>query len=212
MNIGLRSHYIASCYAFPLLKKTKEANPSTSPLIVHISSFGGVSYSFNVAYGVGKAGVDRMARDMALEMAPYGINCVSLYPGVVRTERMRDILETGEWRVRTGLATPAVCIESPLLTGRVIAKLYHNLETNALNAHSYNGKVGVVAELAKTLGVTDVTGNIPPSIRSLKFLVPSIVLNQFEVPSVWLEDLLMQLVPDVLLPMSFMAGGPPKAG
>lgn len=25
-----------------------------TPLIVHISSFGGVSYSFNVAYGVGK--------------------------------------------------------------------------------------------------------------------------------------------------------------
>jgi len=33
-------------------------NQSARPLIAIISSFGGKSYTFNVAYGVGKAGAD----------------------------------------------------------------------------------------------------------------------------------------------------------
>lgn len=52
------------------------------PLIAHISSFGGTSYSFNTAYGVGKAAVDRLAKDMALELRREGANvrCCSVYP------------------------------------------------------------------------------------------------------------------------------------
>eukprot|EP01041_Mallomonas_annulata_P005391 gene5391-10780_t len=210
MNIGLRSHYISSHYAFPLLKQTKINNSTASPLIIHISSFGGVSYSFAVAYGVGKAAVDRMARDMALEMVPYGINCISLYPGVVRTERMKGILDSGDWRRRTNLATPNICIESPIFTGRVIAALYNGLENKSLSTMKYNGKVSVVAELAKLLQVKDINGNIPPSIRSLRFLLPSVVLNNFEKVPVALEDFLMKFTPDILLPMALMAGGPPS--
>eukprot|EP00607_Mallomonas_marina_P008743 CAMPEP_0182417230 /NCGR_PEP_ID=MMETSP1167-20130531/1662_1 /TAXON_ID=2988 /ORGANISM="Mallomonas Sp, Strain CCMP3275" /LENGTH=215 /DNA_ID=CAMNT_0024590639 /DNA_START=671 /DNA_END=1318 /DNA_ORIENTATION=+ len=211
MNIGLRSHYIASCYAFPLLKHTKEFNPTASPLIVHISSFGGVSYSFNVAYGVGKAGVDRMARDMALELTSYGINCVSLYPGVVRTERMVDILESGEFRKRTNLAIPKEFIETPLFTGRVIASFYDALDKKSVSSQTYNGKSIVVAELAKILGVVDVSGCTPPSLRSVRFLLPSLLLNQFKIPPKQLENILIKITPDVLLPMSFMEGGPPEA-
>ena len=116
MDVGLRSHYISTVYAFPLLKRRKISDPSSTPTIFHISSFGGASYSFNVAYGVGKAGVDRMARDMAKELASegntvlfispisqfflnlksyLGISCFSIYPGVVRTERMAPILSSG---------------------------------------------------------------------------------------------------------------------
>lgn len=51
-SVGLRSHYVASFHAFPLLRKSK--SEGGTPLVVHISSFGGVSYSFNVAYGVAK--------------------------------------------------------------------------------------------------------------------------------------------------------------
>ena len=70
MNVGLRSHYIASVYAAPIMMKTAatEEGKKHRPLIAHISSFGGVSYSFNVAYGVGKAGVDRLAKDMHIEL------------------------------------------------------------------------------------------------------------------------------------------------
>ena len=107
------------------MRKTKPISPSQKPLIVHISSFGGVSYSFNVAYGVGKAGVDRMARDMNQELSKLGIICLSVYPGVVRTERMKEVLDSGTWRDRTGLDLPPEFIESPKLTGQVIATLFH---------------------------------------------------------------------------------------
>ena len=107
------------------MRKTKPISPSQKPLIVHISSFGGVSYSFNVAYGVGKAGVDRMARDMNQELSKLGIICLSVYPGVVRTERMKEVLDSGTWRERTGLDLPQEFIESPKLTGQVIATLFH---------------------------------------------------------------------------------------
>lgn len=57
--MGLRSHYVASVYAYPLLKQAAlrhvDGKRPHKPLIAHISSFGGVSYSFSVAYGVGKA-------------------------------------------------------------------------------------------------------------------------------------------------------------
>jgi len=222
MDVGLRSHYIASCYAVPLLQKTQKLISSDSssissiPTIYHISSFGGVSYSFNVAYGVAKAAVDRMARDMSIELLPHGIACLSMYPGVVRTERMEGILSSGTWREKTGLAVPDAFIESPRLTGRVIAALHANIRNrnpeNPKSSHvmTRNGKYNVVAEVAKELGITDINGGIPPSLRSLKFLLPSLILNNFHVPPKQLEELLVKICPDVLLPMSFMSGGPPN--
>jgi NAD(P)-dependent dehydrogenase (short-subunit alcohol dehydrogenase family) len=75
----------------PLLQHAA-ANPLGSatamarPLIVMISSFGGLSYTFNTPYGVAKAAVDRMAKDMAVELGDS--MCVtSLWPGLVATER-----------------------------------------------------------------------------------------------------------------------------
>lgn len=106
------------------MRVSKPLYPHRKPLIVHISSFGGASYSFNVAYGVGKAGVDRMARDMNQELSKLGIICLSLYPGVVRTERMAGVLDSGVWREKTGLELPKSFVESPQLTGQVIAALF----------------------------------------------------------------------------------------
>ncbi|KAJ1396684.1 hypothetical protein B484DRAFT_304517, partial [Ochromonadaceae sp. CCMP2298] len=187
MTVGLRSHYVASCYAVPLMQKQAQAGAAAAtvgaaagtagagvgagagrrPLIVHVSSWGGTTYSFNVAYGVGKAGVDRMAADMHIEMAKAGlaINCVSIYPGIVRTERMSDMLDSGEWDERSQLATPKCFVESPQLTGRAIAALYADPAVPS-------GKVVVTAELARKYAILDpLTGITPPSIRSLKFLI-----------------------------------------
>ena len=41
IDVGLRSHYIASCYAVPVMNKRTSLN-GRMPLIVHISSFGGI--------------------------------------------------------------------------------------------------------------------------------------------------------------------------
>jgi hypothetical protein len=41
--------------------ETAQKHADAKPLIALVSSFGGKSYTFNVAYGVGKAAVDRRA-------------------------------------------------------------------------------------------------------------------------------------------------------
>ena len=215
MNVGLRSHYIASVNAVPLLRTAAEKakdNGGPAPMIVHISSFGGVSYSFNVAYGVGKAGVDRMASDMSRELAKLGVDCVSVWPGVVRTERMVTLLDSGEFEKRTGLFYPPQLIESPRLTGRVIASLF--LADRDKRAKR-NGRVQVVAEVARAEGVVDVSGMQPPSIRSLRSLIPAIVLGKMGATSREseqgrsIESLLTSWTPDFLIPMSLMSGGAP---
>ncbi len=144
-RVGLRSHYVASVYAAPLLLKSQG-------LIANISSFGGASYQVNVAYGVGKAGVDRLARDMARDLEPHGVCSVALYPGVVRTERVL----AGELPFSTEFS------ESPEFTGRAIAALFADPKRM-----DKTGCVHVVAELAEEYGFADVDGTRPPSLRQL---------------------------------------------
>ena len=75
VGIGLRAHYVASWHAAPLLFA---AGPGG--FICNVSSPGGQSYHFSSSYGAGKAGLDRLSADMAVELEPKGIACVSLYP------------------------------------------------------------------------------------------------------------------------------------
>lgn len=62
----------------------------------------------------------------------------------------------------------------------------------------------MVAELAKEYGFEDVSGERPPSIRSLRFLLPvylfpKLLPKGFKVPA--------SFVPDLLLPMDVMRDG-----
>ena len=75
VGIGLRAHYVASWHAAPLLF---EAGPGA--FICNVSSPGGESYHFSSSYGAGKAGLDRLGADMAIELEPKGIAVVTLYP------------------------------------------------------------------------------------------------------------------------------------
>jgi dehydrogenase/reductase SDR family protein 1 len=71
-TVGLRSHYVASVFAAPLMLAQRRG------LIVNISSAGaGPHHPFGVAYGVGKAGVDKLTADMAHELRPHGIAVIS---------------------------------------------------------------------------------------------------------------------------------------
>jgi NAD(P)-dependent dehydrogenase (short-subunit alcohol dehydrogenase family) len=142
-EVGLRSHYVASVFAAPLLFRAEGG------LVANVSSFGGASYQVNVAYGVGKAGVDRLAADMARDLRSRGVTAVSLYPGIVRTERVL----AGELPFSTEVS------ESPELTGRAVAAIA--LDPSRLDL---SGQVLVVAELARRYGFTDVDGTQPPSL------------------------------------------------
>jgi dehydrogenase/reductase SDR family member 1 len=146
-RVGLRSHYVASVFAAPLLMA------SSRGLIVNVSSFGAKVYAVNVAYGVGKAGVDRMSRDMARELRPRGVTAVSLWPGIVKTERL--MLEPDR------LGYDPSHGESPLFSGRAVAALAADSGRIART-----GQALVVAELAREYGFTDIDGSQPESLRA----------------------------------------------
>jgi hypothetical protein len=59
MTVGLRSHYVASFHAAPLMIDNGRG------LIVNTGHYGAVSYYHGAAYGAQKAGSDEMAADMA---------------------------------------------------------------------------------------------------------------------------------------------------
>ena len=197
-TIGLRSHYVASCYAMPLLLKSRGSSTCLDrPMIGMISSFGGLTYTFNVPYGVGKAGVDRLAKDMAVELESEGICVTSFWPGLVLTERTQMMVDKGTWDTEVGI--PLENSESPEFTGRAVVEV----ATDPDNM-SKSGTYQVVAELADEYGFTDIDGKKPPSIRSLKFLLPAYGMDaetREKVPE-W-------LIPDWKLPFSVMANGKP---
>lgn len=149
LDVGLRSGYVTAWHAAPLLIESRG-------LLAFTSSFGGVCYMHGPAYGAGKAGTDKMAHDMAHDFKPHGVTVVSLWLGLVKTERTDQVC--GAEPEKYGAAYKVA--ESPEFPGRVIAALYHDPERQARS-----GGIEIVAELAKHYGITDIDGRQPPSYR-----------------------------------------------
>ncbi len=187
-NVGLRSHYIASVFASRIMAKQKQG------LICNISSWGGLSYIFGAAYGAGKAGCDRLTSDMAVELKPYNITAVSIWPGIVGTELFSqlasEMAEQNTHNQTTSVISERYNWETPLFTGRVIAKLA--TEPNIIRR---TGRVQIVAELAQQYRIVDQDGNLPASLRSLRFLIPSAL------PSLRKHS---WLIPDIKVPWSLL--------
>lgn len=209
-GLGLRQVYAACRAAAPLLIDTADKTTASNqpPLICLVSSFGGKSYTFNVAYGVGKAAIDRLSVDMSYQLAKYGVATTTLYPGLVQTEANTKMEEDGTWDEQSGGLDLSLG-ESPAFSGKAVVELAA-LPKDVMVERS--GNVEVVAELATEFGFTDVNGKRPPSIRSLKYLLPNFVFPSIEkeledgkeIPA-WIKD----NIPDILLPWSTFSSGPP---
>lgn len=235
-TVGLRSHYVSSYYAAPLLLAAAQAEAATPtpwrPLIATTSSFGAVSYLFATAYGVGKTGSDRLMRDLHVELSPQGVDCLSVWPGLVLTEKIQELLRKDPARISriTGGQDASRVAESPLLSGRIVARLaaepvLRQTAGGIMTPEGITGRVCIVAEAAKDLGVLD--GGKPgslaaelygaerkpaPSIRSLGFLGPGPLRNALPDGLKWIADPGGLLANDNLrLPLEFMAQGPPPA-
>jgi dehydrogenase/reductase SDR family protein 1 len=137
---GARAHYHASQLAAPAMIAQRRG------LIVNISFWAAQKHIGNVAYGVSKAATDKMTADMATELRPYDVTVVSLYPGLVRTEK---VMEAAEWLDLTNS-------ESPEFIGRAVAALA--ADPDVLR---YTGMVLVAAGLAMEYGFTDIDGKTP---------------------------------------------------
>ncbi len=115
-------------------------------LIVNISFWAAQKHIGNVAYGVSKAATDKMTADMATELRPHGVAVVSLYPGLVRTEK---VMQAAAWLDLTNS-------ESPEFIGRAITALAADPEVMR-----YTGGVHVAASLAIDYGFSDIDGKVP---------------------------------------------------
>jgi len=152
IDIGVRSHYIASRFAVPLLFATGGG------VIVNVSSSGAVQYAHNVPYGVGKAALDKLTADTAHDLAPHGIAVVSVWPGLVRTELVSmGAHETEDGRQVIGLPGEGefdlADAESPRFTGRGVVALATDPSVMARTGQAFP-----VAQLATDYGFTDVDG------------------------------------------------------
>ncbi|MBT4619082.1 MAG: SDR family NAD(P)-dependent oxidoreductase [Gammaproteobacteria bacterium] len=109
VGIGLRAHYVASWHAAGLMFESDNAR------MLNVSSPGGQSYHFSSSYGAGKAGLDRLTADMAVELQPKGIPACVLYPGSVSTEFIQDAAEEQGMDLSQS--------QTPLLVGRAATSL-----------------------------------------------------------------------------------------
>ncbi len=150
VGIGLRSHYVASWHAAPLLfESAADPNAATRPAILHVSSPGGQSYHFSSSYGAGKAGLDRLSRDMAFELRARKVASVVLYPGAVATEFIVDSA------AQTGMDLSKA--QTPLFVGRCAAAL-----VGADDLLERSGSIQWVEDLAEEFDVLDENGQRPP--------------------------------------------------
>jgi NAD(P)-dependent dehydrogenase (short-subunit alcohol dehydrogenase family) len=153
-RVGVDSNFVAAWYAAKIMA------PQGSGLIVAISGYVGVTYTYGVVFGTAKSAVDRMARDMAIELEPHNVASVSLWQGLTFTERARDNLANNPAMKTLTVTNPAIgsSVEHP---GRVIAAM-----TADPNIMRLSGGTFITAELAQVYGVTDIDGRLVPSLRA----------------------------------------------
>jgi NAD(P)-dependent dehydrogenase (short-subunit alcohol dehydrogenase family) len=152
LTLGLRCHYIASFYAAPMMVRAKRG------LIAFTSSFGSVCYMHGPAYGAQKAGVDKFAADMAVDLKDHNVAAASIWMGPLITERTRVALAERPDQYEGFMAQA----ETPEFTGLLVAALFDDPELMTLSGQTFVG-----AELAMRYGITDVGGKQPPSYRDM---------------------------------------------
>jgi len=142
VGIGLRAHYVASWHAAKWMFASDHAR------MLNVSSPGGQSYHFSSSYGTGKAGLDRLTADMAVELEPKGIPACVLYPGSVSTEFIQDAA------VEQGMDLTQS--QTPLLVGRAATALLMSDDMM-----SRTGTIQWVEDLIEEFDLYDENGSRP---------------------------------------------------
>ncbi len=137
---GVRSAYVAAQLAAPWMVR------QASGLIVNISFWAAQKYIGNTAYGVAKAATDKMTSDMAHELRDHRVAVVSLYPGLVRTEK---VMQSAAWLDLSNS-------ESTQFVGRAVAAL-----ASDPGIMEKTGRVLIAAQVARDYGFRDIDGKAP---------------------------------------------------
>jgi NAD(P)-dependent dehydrogenase (short-subunit alcohol dehydrogenase family) len=151
-QVGVRSSFVAAWHAAQIMA------PQGSGLIVAISGFVGVTFTFGTVFGTAKTAVDRMARDFAIELEPYNVASVSLWQGLTLTEKAHYNLEKSKEDMTDSITSmQGSSVEHP---GRVIAAMAADPAIMDRSGATY-----ITTELAEEYGVTDIDGTVLPSAR-----------------------------------------------
>jgi len=154
IDVGARSSFVAAWHAARIMV------PRRSGLLVAISGYVGVTYTYGVVFGTCKTAVDRMARDMAIELKPHHVVSLSLWQSLTWTERAARNLAANPALTSQVVTDPRIAC-SPEFPGRVIAAL-------ATDPHVMrrSGGTFITAEVAADYAITDVDGRVIPSLRA----------------------------------------------
>ena len=142
MDAGVRAAFVVSALAAPMMIRQKHG------LIANLGHWAAQKRVGNTLYGISKAATDKMTADMAQELKDHGVAVVSIYPGLVRTEKVLEAARSGVFDLSNS--------ESPEFIGRVVAAL----DTDP-KLMERSGKVLVAAAVAQGLGVTDIDDKQP---------------------------------------------------
>ena len=171
LEIGPRSNYVTTALA-----ARRFMIPQRSGVIVNVSSHGAESYLLSVAYGAGKAAIDRITRDTAFELKPHGIAVVSLWPGLVLTEGLlanTTVAEDGR-RLLHGLDVGFG--ETPKFNGKAVIALATDPEILGRTGGSFRS-----SRLAREYGFSEDDGSLPPELpEGLASL-----MDTGEIPDYW---------------------------
>ncbi len=157
-EVGLRGSYVCAYHAAAILAQ------QGSGLIVFTSAPGSMHYVFGPAYGVHKAGLDKMAADMAVDLKDFGVSTISIWMGALKTERMQAMMEAEPDKYQY---VQEENMESPEFTGHIIWALFNDAELA-----DKSGTTVIGAEIAVDYGITDTGGNRPPSYRERYGVAP----------------------------------------
>ena len=159
LDVGLRSSYVASYYAAPMMVEQR------SGLMIFTSASGAVHYVYGPAYGAHKAGLDKFAADMAVDCKDYNVAVMSIWMGAVLTDRLRMVIASDPVKYGHIEATA----ETPEFTGHVIWALYSDPKLMELS-----GLTVIGAEIAAKYGIRDSDGRQPPSYRDTHNVAPRV--------------------------------------
>lgn len=144
-DAGTRGAYSAAACAVPLMFGRGGA------LIVNVSSMGAAYFFQHVAYGMGKAALDKLTRDAGRQLREHEVAVVSIWPYYVKTETLLR-------RVAEGAGIPLEGAESQRFVGRGVVALATDAERMERSGRAFTSR-----ELAEAYGFRDVDGSLPES-------------------------------------------------
>ncbi len=146
------SHLFTSRHLAPLMVEADRG------LIVEVIDGHFAGYRGHILYDMTKAGLARMAYEMAMELARTNVVALSLSPGFLRSEAVLDHFGVGEANWRDAIAKDAFFAESesPLLVGRAAVALAADPDVRRKA-----GLIHFASDLAREYGFTDVDGRVP---------------------------------------------------